>query len=91
MAHLFAGKFDEAIQWAEGSENVPNSHYWSTAVRASALAHAGRMDEAEAAVAKLTERRPGISCDFVASRLFYLKDPDQVEIYVSGLRKAGLP
>jgi len=36
-------------------------------------------------------RRPGFSCSFAKSHLFYLKDPAQIEHYVDGLRKAGVP
>ena len=89
-ALLFKGAYDEAIAWAAEAESVPNAHYWPTAIRASALAHDGRMDEAVAALDELKSRRPGITADFVRERLFYLRDPDQVDVYVSGLEKAGL-
>ncbi|NHX28207.1 hypothetical protein HA397_30190, partial [Escherichia coli] len=72
------------------AESVPNSHYWPTAIRASALAHLDRIDEAKRALAELRAARPGITCEFVRERLFYLRDQDQIETYVSGLRKAGL-
>ena len=69
---------------------MPNSHYWPTAIRASALAHLGQVEEATTAVNDLLRQRPGIDQKFVRERLFYLKDPAQVDIYVSGLKKAGL-
>lgn len=89
-ALLFQGAYEEAVKWAAEAEAMPNSHYWATAIRASALAHMGRDDEAARALDELRQKRPGITCDFVESRLFYLKDPGQVETYVGGLRKAGL-
>ena len=89
-ALLFKGAYEEAAKWATEAESVPNSHYWPTAIRVSALAHMDRMAEATSALKHLKERRPGITADFVESRLFYLKDPQQIETYVSGLRKAGL-
>ena len=89
-AFLFKGAYDKAVEWASEAAAVPNAHYWPTAIRASALAHADRMDEAREAVAKLVELRPGITCDFVRERLFYLKDEAQIDAYVSGLAKAGL-
>ena len=91
MAYLFCGRYADAAQWAAWAEGIPNAHYWPTAIRASALAHGGHADEAGQAVARLLELRPGITCDFVRARLFYLRDPAQVETYVSGLAKAGLP
>ena len=89
-ALLFRGDFAEAEKWAAEAEAMPNAHYWPTAIRASALAHDGRMDEAKESLSRLVAMRPGISCEFIESRLFYLRDPGQVDTYVSGLRKAGL-
>ena len=89
-ALLFQGDYEGAVKWAAEAEATPNSHYWATAIRASALAHMGKMEDAKGALASLRKARPGITADFVRSRLFYLKDPEQVDIYVGGLEKAGL-
>ena len=89
-ALLFRGDFVEADEWAAKAEAMPNAHYWPTAIRVSSLAHAGRMAEAKTALNRLKAMRPGITCDFVRSRLFYLRDPGQVDTYVSGLELAGL-
>jgi len=89
-ALLFREDYLEADKWAAEAEAMPNAHYWPTAIRVSALAHAGRDKQAAAALNRLREMRPGISSDFVKSRLFYLRDAAQVEVYISGLQKAGL-
>ena len=89
-ASLFRGEYDSAVDWAVQAEAVANATYWPTAIRAAALAHRGKLDEARAALSRLLTLRPGITCDFVKSRLFYLKDVAQVDTYISGLRKAGL-
>lgn len=89
-ALLFRGDYDDAEKWAAEAEAMPNAHYWPTAIRASALAHAGRDAEARSVLDRLKEMRPGITRDFIESRLFYLRCPKQIETYVSGLRKAGL-
>ncbi len=89
-AFLFKGAFVDAANWAAEAESVPNSHYWPTAIRASALAHLDRTKDAADAVASLERQRPGITSKFVRSRLFYLRDPEQIDLYVSGLQKAGL-
>ena len=89
-ALLFQGDYEGADAWAARAEAVPNAHYWPTAVRAAALAYRGLKTEAAAALARLKEMRPGITCDFVTSRLFYLKDRAQIDTYISGLRLAGL-
>lgn len=89
-AHLFRRDFEAAADWASQAEAVPNSHYWATAIKASALGHMGETDKAKLALADLKALRPGITRDFVRERLFYLRDPEQLEIYLSGLEKAGL-
>jgi len=89
-ALLFKKDFEGALDWATRSAAVPNSHYWATALRVSALGHLGRDDEAKTALAELEELKPGLSCDYVRERLFYLRDPEQINLYVGGLRKAGL-
>lgn len=89
-AYLFKGDFELAADWAAQAEAVPNAHYWPTAIRASALGHLGQDQKAAEAISALAAMRPGITCDFVRERLFYLRDEEQVDIYVSGLQKAGL-
>ncbi|MEM1264409.1 MAG: BTAD domain-containing putative transcriptional regulator [Pseudomonadota bacterium] len=89
-ALLFRGDYEQADAWAAQAEATPNAHYWPTAIRASALAHAGLCNEASSALSRLKSMRPGITCDFVESRLFYLRNPAQVDTYVSGLKLAGL-
>jgi tetratricopeptide (TPR) repeat protein len=90
MALLFEGKFEEAADWAGRAAQVPNSHFWASAVQASALGHMGRLVEAREAIGELVRARPEISCEFVRERLFYLREPSQIETYIEGLRKAGL-
>jgi DNA-binding SARP family transcriptional activator/Tfp pilus assembly protein PilF len=89
-AFLFKGDFEAAVKWASRAESVPNSHYWPSAIRASALAHLGEMEKAGEAITHLKKLRPGIDSSFVRERLFYLKDQSQIDTYVSGLEKAGL-
>jgi hypothetical protein len=50
-----------------------------------------REEELRIAVAELLRRKPGFSCGFARKRLFYVKNPLQLNRYVEGLRKAGIP
>ncbi len=59
-------------------------------MKAAALGHLGDRERAARAVEELRSLRPGIASAFVRERLFYLSDPAQLDIYVEGLRKAGL-
>jgi tetratricopeptide (TPR) repeat protein len=90
LAHIFAREFDLANEWAQRATRVPNAHYWAFAHRASALGHLERPQERAAAVNDLIQRKPDFSCGFARKRLFYLKDRDQLDLYLEGLRRAGI-
>lgn len=91
MAHLFARQFRLAADWAQKAIRVPNCHYWPFSHRVSALGHLGAPDELKTAVQELQDRKPGFSCGAARQRLFYIKNPEQIEIYIEGLKKAGIP
>lgn len=91
LAHIFAREFESANEWALRATRVPNAHYWAFAHRVSALGHLERPDERATGVADLLQRKPDFSCSFARKRLFYLKDPDQLALYLEGLRRAGIP
>jgi len=38
----------------------------------------------------LLQRNPDFSCSFARRRLFYVKDSAQLDLYVQGLRLAGI-
>jgi tetratricopeptide (TPR) repeat protein len=90
LAHIFAREFELANEWAEKATRVPNAHYWAFAHRVSALGHLQRK-EVQAAAGELLQRKPDFSCEFARKRLFYIKDPDQLELYLEGLRRGGVP
>jgi tetratricopeptide (TPR) repeat protein len=90
MAHLFRRDFEQAAQWAAQSVQVPNAHFLARAVLVSALGHLGRTDEAAQELAELKRQADEISLDFVRRRMFYLRDENQIGIYLDGLHKAGL-
>ena len=90
LAHLLTGEFDHALEWAQKAIRIPNCHYWPFAHRVAALGHLHRESELPTALADLRLRKPNFSCAFARKRLFYIKNPEQLERYLEGLRKAGL-
>jgi TolB-like protein/Tfp pilus assembly protein PilF len=90
LAHIFAREFEAAREWAERATRVPNAHYWAFAHHAAALGHLGHQ-EAARAVAELLKRKPDFTCGFARRRLFYIKSTEQLDLYVQGLRKCGIP
>jgi adenylate cyclase len=84
-------KFSKALEWAQKATRIPNCHYWPFAHRVAALGHMQRTKELRTAVAELLQRRPGFSQSFARKRLFYVKKPAQLDVYIEGLRRAGIP
>jgi TolB-like protein/DNA-binding winged helix-turn-helix (wHTH) protein len=91
LAQLFALRFDKALEWAQRAIRIPNCHYWPFAHRVAALGHMQREEELKIAIAELLQRKPEFSCGFARKRLFYVKNLLQLDGYVEGLRKAGIP
>lgn len=91
QALLFNKEFDKALLYSERASAIPNYQYWTTAHMAVALAYLGREQEAENTVKRLLQQNPDFSVAFAREKLFYLKMPEQVELYLQGLRMAGVP
>ena len=91
LAYLFAREFDLAHDWARKATRVPNCHYWGYSHRVAALGYLQRADELETALAELRKIAPNFNCKHAGKRLFYLKNPDQIALYIDGLRRAGVP
>ncbi|KUO61351.1 MAG: hypothetical protein APF80_05880 [Alphaproteobacteria bacterium BRH_c36] len=91
LALIFKGDFETALEWAERARIIPNCQYWTTSHMVVALAHLNRLDEAEKLVQELFIEKPKFSCAFARKKLFYIKLPQQIELYTAGLRKAGVP
>lgn len=91
LAMIFKRDFERALQWATEAAELPNHQYWTIAHQAVALAYLGRQDEARACATQLLARHPGFTCSFARGKLFYLKQPGQLQMYLAGLEKAGIP
>ncbi len=91
LAHLFAGDAATAAAWAAQATRTPRCHYLGFAHRVAALGHVHDADGVAGARRALLELRPGFSCAEARRRLFYLRRPEQIDAYLDGLRRAGLP
>jgi len=91
LALLFRKDFQRALEWAERASGIPNCQYWTHAHKAVALAYLGRIDEARRAAATLMRVVPRFSREFARARLFYLRRQEQVELYLDGLERCGVP
>ncbi|KPJ90965.1 MAG: hypothetical protein AMJ55_12640 [Gammaproteobacteria bacterium SG8_15] len=91
QALLFQKDFEKALQYSERASAIPNYQYWTTAHMAVALAYLGREQEAQQTVKRLLQQNPNFSITFAREKLFYLKMPEQIELYINGLQIAGVP
>jgi TolB-like protein/Tfp pilus assembly protein PilF len=91
LAFLFKHDFEQALDWAERAADIPNCQYWATAHAAVALAYLDRPDAARRMVERLLAEQPAFSRVFAEKKLFYLKRPEQLQLYLDGLDKAGVP
>jgi adenylate cyclase len=89
MSVAFIGlrRFDEAISLAKKAVRQNPLYPFAYRCLASALAHLGHEAEARVAVAGLLELEP----DFRISERVTYRDLSRLQLYIDGLRKAGLP
>jgi adenylate cyclase len=91
LAFIFKRDFEAAVAWADRAAEIPNCQYWTLAHKAVALAYLDRLVEARQTVDKLLVARPGFCRAFARQKLFYLKQPEQLQMYLDGLSLAGVP
>lgn len=90
LARLFAREFEEAQKWAWNATRIPNCHYWPFAHRVAALGHLQRKEDLSGAITELLQRKPEFTASFARERLFYVRNPAHLDVYVDGLRLAGI-
>jgi len=91
LAHMFLGDPNAAAHWARSATLVPNAHYWARAKLIAWLAHCGDIASARAHVPALMRAVPGFSRGFARSRLFFVRDPMHLKLFLEGLQRAGVP
>jgi adenylate cyclase len=91
LASNLLERYEEAIDYADKASQIPaSSGYWPHALKASALAQTGRVDEARAVLRRAIDEKPDLSIGFIAGTL-PTKHEGGLQPYLDGLRKAGLP
>lgn len=90
LAHLFAGRLDDASSWADKAfRNLP-SFVMPVATIAASHALGGRQDEAALAMRRLRELDPALRVSNIRQWL-PIRRLDDLAMLADGLRKAGLP
>jgi adenylate cyclase len=90
FAHLAAQRFEQAIEWADRTLHDQPRNASAMRVKVVALAHLGRLDEARAELIRVLAIDPKLTiAGFREFAHFFA--PEVRELYVAGLRLAGLP
>ena len=91
VAHLAGRRFEQALEWADRAlHNLPRLAPMAR-VKVVANAHLGRLAEARAELAGLLAIDPRLTISAFRAALAPAMAPEVLELYVSGLRLAGLP
>jgi len=90
IAHLAARRFEQAIDWADRALHDQPRLVSAMRVKAVANAHLGHLDEARAELGRLLAIDPKLTIAGFREHLHFAA-PEVVELFVTGLRLAGLP
>jgi adenylate cyclase len=88
---LFQGKYNDAIEWCDHAHNIPNCQYWTTAHKIVAYAYLDNSEAVGVEKIRLARELPEFSLSFAREKLFYLQKQEQIDLYIEGLRRAGIP
>ena len=90
LTYILDQEYETALQWADHTLQIPNATgYWPHAVKASALANLGRIDEAKQSIALALEAKPDLSINFLETNM-PIKHAGGLDPYLDGLRQSGL-
>jgi adenylate cyclase len=90
IAHLAARRFEQAIEWADRALHDQPRTVPAMRVKVAASAHLGRLDEARAELSRMLVIDPKLTIAGFRAYARFLA-PEVLELYVTGLRLAGLP
>jgi TolB-like protein/Flp pilus assembly protein TadD len=90
-AHFSAGRYDEASSWAEKALRENPNHQQALRTAAASHALAGRLQEAQKAIARMRQLDPDFRISNMKDRLPAFRRPQDFARYAEGLRKAGVP
>jgi hypothetical protein len=89
-AHFFAGRYDEALAWAETAGRGQSNFFMAICVAAAASAQAGKLADAQKAMARLRQINPTLRMSNLKDLLPFERQQD-FDLWAEGLRRAGLP
>jgi len=91
-AHCFAGRYEEAVEWADRALHEQPRFDPAMAVEMVSCAHLGRIDEAREWLRRRLELQPKLTiAEWRARGVVKFASPELLTRFEEGLRKAGLP
>ncbi len=94
MSHFGAGRYDEAYDAATRCLNVGPTYPQALFLKLATCGRLGRTEEAAGTLTKLLAVHPGCTLTWASEyfgTMFLLRNPEFVERYIDGARRAGLP
>jgi TolB-like protein/class 3 adenylate cyclase len=89
-AHLVAGRYEEALEWADRSLHEQPHFSPSLRVKVVSLAQLGRIEEARHWLRNLLELQPGLTIAWYRRYGARFLPPETLAVCVEGFHKAGL-
>jgi len=90
LTHILNEENQTALEWANHTLQIPNAAgYWPHAVKASALANLGQVDQAKQSLKMALQVKPDLSIGFLQKNL-PTKSIGGLDPYLDGLKKCGL-
>jgi tetratricopeptide (TPR) repeat protein len=90
LAHLYARRFEQAIEWADRALHEQPRLVSAIRVKVVANAHLSRLDEARAELSRVLAIDPKLTIAGFREYRHFLA-PDVLVLYIAALRLAGLP
>jgi adenylate cyclase len=91
FANYMRKRYGDAVHWCRECISRQPITQWPHVTLACAYAQLGQLEEAGAAVAEVLRVNPGFTIESLKRNILVYKDPKDLEHYVDGMRKAGLP
>ena len=88
-AYLGAERYDESLDFARASLRQPDAGVWAYVHEVVALAHLDRIEEARQTLERVHAIKPDFDLSFAVSTLQQMRLVGR-ELYIEGLKKAGL-
>ncbi|WP_428671286.1 adenylate/guanylate cyclase domain-containing protein [Roseibium sp.] len=89
-AHFVAGRYEDAVEWAEKSVGERPAVPGSLRLLASSLALKGASEKARKVFSRVREISPTVSAAGIRNAIHF-GNPEDLERYIKGLKMAGLP